>query len=97
MAALNIIPPEHYLGAVESIPLVTELIGELQQRDAIYPVPGEYPDLYFRVGTDADFFSLSHLDPAAAREVFAERGGDPDRAGKEDPLDCLVWRAERDG
>ena len=29
--------------------------------------------------------------------VFAERGGDPDRAGKRDPLDCLVWRLERPG
>ena len=30
-------------------------------------------------------------------EVFAERGGDPDRAGKKDPLDCLLWQAERPG
>ena len=29
--------------------------------------------------------------------VFADRGGDPDRPGKKDPLDCLVWRAERPG
>ena len=29
--------------------------------------------------------------------VFAERGGDPDRAGKKHPLDCLLWRAERPG
>ena len=27
--------------------------------------------------------------------VFAERGGDPDRPGKQDPLDCLVWRLQR--
>ena len=26
-------------------------------------------------------------------EVFAERGGDPDRPGKKDPLDCLLWQA----
>ncbi len=97
MAALNVIPPEHYLGAVESIPLVIDLIAELQSRDAVYTVPGEFPDLYFRVGRDADFFSLSHLDAGSARAVFAERGGDPDRPGKEDPLDCLVWRAEREG
>jgi L-cysteine:1D-myo-inositol 2-amino-2-deoxy-alpha-D-glucopyranoside ligase len=30
-------------------------------------------------------------------ELSAERGGDPDRAGKKDPLDPLVWRAERRG
>jgi L-cysteine:1D-myo-inositol 2-amino-2-deoxy-alpha-D-glucopyranoside ligase len=30
-------------------------------------------------------------------ELAAERGGDPDRPGKKDPLDVLVWRAERPG
>ncbi len=29
--------------------------------------------------------------------LFAERGGDPDRQGKADPLDALMWRAERAG
>jgi L-cysteine:1D-myo-inositol 2-amino-2-deoxy-alpha-D-glucopyranoside ligase len=27
--------------------------------------------------------------------VFGDRGGDPERPGKKDPLDCLVWRAQR--
>jgi L-cysteine:1D-myo-inositol 2-amino-2-deoxy-alpha-D-glucopyranoside ligase len=27
--------------------------------------------------------------------VFGERGGDPERPGKKDPLDCLLWQAER--
>ena len=30
-------------------------------------------------------------------EFFAERGGDPKRAGKKDPLDALLWRAVREG
>jgi L-cysteine:1D-myo-inositol 2-amino-2-deoxy-alpha-D-glucopyranoside ligase len=30
-------------------------------------------------------------------EIFAERGGDPARTGKADPLDCLVWLAHREG
>ena len=30
-------------------------------------------------------------------ELFAERGGDPDRAGKRDPLDPLLWRGAREG
>src|SRR5262249_56498460 len=29
--------------------------------------------------------------------LSAERGGDPDRPGKKDPLDPLVWRTERPG
>jgi len=28
-------------------------------------------------------------------EIFSERGGDPARAGKADPLDCLVWMSQR--
>jgi L-cysteine:1D-myo-inositol 2-amino-2-deoxy-alpha-D-glucopyranoside ligase len=30
-------------------------------------------------------------------EVFAERGGDPDREGKRGRFDPLLWRAEREG
>ncbi len=98
MAALNVLPPEHFVGAVESIGLVTEAIKTLQERGAIYPVDDpEYPDLYFSRAADADFGSLSRLVGDEAVEVFAERGGDPDRPGKRDPLDCLVWRQQRPG
>jgi len=98
MEALNVIPPDAYVGAVESIDLVVELIERLQQRGAIYAVDDpEYPDLYFRRKSDDEFGSVGHLDGAEALEIFAERGGDPARPGKEDPLDCLVWRLERPG
>src|SRR3712207_6845003 len=30
-------------------------------------------------------------------KLFGDRGGDPDRAGKRDPLDPLLWRRERPG
>ena len=30
-------------------------------------------------------------------KLFGERGGDPERAGKRDPLDPLLWRRERPG
>jgi L-cysteine:1D-myo-inositol 2-amino-2-deoxy-alpha-D-glucopyranoside ligase len=40
---------------------------------------------------------VSHLDEAAMLEVFAERGGDPDREGKRNRLDALLWRAHREG
>lgn len=30
-------------------------------------------------------------------QLSGERGGDPDRPGKKDPLDCLLWQAERQG
>jgi len=92
MTTLHVIPPENYIGAVEAIPLVTKKIEELKSADAIYSVD---EDLYFRVHSDPDFGTRSHLSKEESLKIFAERGGDPDRAGKENPLDSLVWLAQR--
>jgi len=94
MEALRILPPDQYVGAVESIPLVITLIERLQAAGAVYAVDG---DLYFSVTSDADFGEVSHYDRAQMLELFAERGGDPERAGKKDSLDCVLWLAERPG
>jgi L-cysteine:1D-myo-inositol 2-amino-2-deoxy-alpha-D-glucopyranoside ligase len=92
MSALRVLAPRHYVGAVESIHLVTDLVARLG--DAVYRVDD---DLYFDVHADPAFGSVAGLDEATMRSVFGERGGDPDRAGKRHPLDCLVWQAPRPG
>ena len=92
MSALRVLAPQHYVGAVESIDLVTALVERLG--DAVYRVDD---DLYFDVHADAAFGSVSGLDDDTMRRVFGERGGDPDRPGKRHPLDCLVWQAPREG
>jgi len=92
MEALRILPPDHYVGAVESIPLVIDLIRELQDAGAIYQVE---TDLYFSVTADEAFGAVSGWTRDQMMAVFADRGGDPDREGKRDPLDCVVWRGER--
>ncbi|HEY6684935.1 MAG TPA: cysteine--1-D-myo-inosityl 2-amino-2-deoxy-alpha-D-glucopyranoside ligase [Propionibacteriaceae bacterium] len=98
MAALNVLPPRHYVGAVESMALIVDLIEQLQSRQAVYPVDdSEFEDLYFAQASDSEFGSLSHLPENEAIALFAERGGDPDRRGKKAPLDCLVWRHARAG
>ncbi|GAB3084496.1 cysteine--1-D-myo-inosityl 2-amino-2-deoxy-alpha-D-glucopyranoside ligase [Nocardioides zeae] len=94
MESLRVLPPAHYVGAVESIPWVVEMIERLAEAGAIYHVDD---DLYFSVGADPTFGSVSGADRETMRAIFAERGGDPDRPGKRDPLDCLVWMAERPG
>ena len=97
MAALNVLPPQHYVGAVESMPLVVDLIEYLRERQAVYPVnDNEFQDLYFAQDSDPDFGSLAHLAEEKAIALFAERGGDPDRLGKKAPLDCLVWQHARE-
>ena len=97
MEALRVLPPDEYVGAVESIPLVVEMVERLRDSGAVYTVPNEAGDgdLYFSVDADPSFGSVSGWSRDRMLEVFAERGGDPDREGKKDPLDCLLWQAER--
>ncbi|TDD58046.1 cysteine--1-D-myo-inosityl 2-amino-2-deoxy-alpha-D-glucopyranoside ligase [Kribbella antibiotica] len=92
MTALRVIPPQHYIGVVESIDLVASAVEDLQQAGAVYSVDG---DLYFAVKADPAFGGVSNYDREKMIALFAERGGDPDRSGKQDPLDSLLWRHER--
>ena len=98
MSALNVLPPTHLVGVVEALPLIADLVRDLQERRLAYPVTDEHPgDLYLDQAADPDFGSLSHLSPAQARALFAERGGDPARAAKKGELDSLLWRQHRPG
>ena len=87
MAALNVLPPEHYVGAVESIPLVVELIERLQRarcglrRRRLRSTPTCTSP---RTATPSSARCPGCPRPRR-RAVFAERGGDPDRPGKKAP------------
>jgi L-cysteine:1D-myo-inositol 2-amino-2-deoxy-alpha-D-glucopyranoside ligase len=94
MQALRILPPQAYVGAVESIPYVIELIQQLETRGVVYDVDG---DLYFSVHADGRFGTVSQYSEESMLGVFADRGGDPTRPGKKHPLDCLLWLAARPG
>ena len=92
MVALHILPPDHYIGAVEAIPLVVDAITSLESANSVYQVDNDY---YFRVRSDSEFGERSHLTQTQMIEIFSQRGGDPNRVGKEDPLDALLWLAKR--
>ncbi len=94
MTALRVLPPAHYVGVVDSIPLIVRLIERLRAAGAAYDVDG---DVYFSIDSARDFGAVSHLDQPTMLRLFGERGGDPDRAGKKNALDSLLWRAERPG
>jgi len=111
MEALNVLAPDHYVGAVEAIPLIVPAIERLVERGLAYRVAGSAGepdgDVYYDVeaagkhsaeATDAwTLGAISGLSDAEMLELFAERGGDPGRAGKRQALDPLLWRVARDG
>jgi L-cysteine:1D-myo-inositol 2-amino-2-deoxy-alpha-D-glucopyranoside ligase len=97
MEALRILPPDHYVGAVESIPAIVTKVAELIDRGAAYRLDDGTGDVYFDVSRSPEFGYESNLDRAEMIDLFAERGGDPYREGKRDPLDPLLWRGTRPG
>jgi L-cysteine:1D-myo-inositol 2-amino-2-deoxy-alpha-D-glucopyranoside ligase len=100
MEALRNLPPTHFIGAVEAIGIIDAFAERLAARGSLYDLDG---DVYFARGADQAFGALSGPGTASGlsveqmTELSAERGGDPGRPGKKDPLDPLVWRAERPG
>lgn len=92
MEALRVLPPRHLIGVVESLADVAQLVHDLGDR--AYSVD---TDLYLDIRSDSRFGTVAGLDEATMVSLFAQRGGDPDRAGKRDPLDPLLWRGPRPG
>ena len=104
MTALAVIAPDHYIGVVEAVGQVAKTVDDLLAKGTAYRLalpeaegdPGA-ADIYFDLSTEPGFGAVSSWTREQMLEVFADRGGDPDREGKRDPLDPLLWRAHRAG
>ncbi|MCM2578259.1 cysteine--1-D-myo-inosityl 2-amino-2-deoxy-alpha-D-glucopyranoside ligase [Streptomyces meridianus] len=94
MTALRMLPPRHFTGAVESIPAIVPLVEQLRDAGAAYELEG---DIYFSVESDPAFGEVSGLDAQTMWQLSAERGGDPERPGKKNALDPMLWMAAREG
>ena len=100
METLRVLPPHDYVAATVTIDEVVEMVAELLDRGHAYridPAVDGYSDVYYRHRATEDFGYESGYDDDEMAAAFAERGGDPDRAGKEHPLDALLWHVQRPG
>ena len=98
MELLSVFPPQDYVGAMEAVDEIVEMVQKLLDAGAAYVVDDpEHPDIYASIEATAQFGYESNYSAAEMQTFFAERGGDPDRPGKKNPLDALIWRAHREG
>ncbi|QZY51981.1 cysteine--1-D-myo-inosityl 2-amino-2-deoxy-alpha-D-glucopyranoside ligase [Leucobacter tenebrionis] len=105
MYRMGMIPPEHYIAVTEQIDEIAAAVRELSERGLAYSVPtpdADGDDIYF--DTDAAeresqwrLGDVAPYDHGTMLRFSAERGGDPQRPGKRNPLDPLLWRAARAG
>lgn len=94
MAALRILPPDSWIAVTERIDAIADAVARLLASGDAYLVDD---DVYFDT-TRQRAYPLglgSRTDRDAMLHLAREHGGDPDRVGKRDPLDPLLWRAER--
>ena len=71
--------------------LVEIAISQLVERGFTYSLEG---DLYFDCSSFLKDLPIPYPEALA---IFAERGGDPERSGKRDALDPLLWLKHREG
>ncbi|MGV8897405.1 MAG: cysteine--1-D-myo-inosityl 2-amino-2-deoxy-alpha-D-glucopyranoside ligase [Rhodoglobus sp.] len=99
MQALGLIPPDHYVAVTDIVIPVAHAVRRLLDIGIAYKL-GE--DVYFDSAAAAaaspwHLGQVSRLDRATMLALAAERGGDPEREGKRDPLDPMLWMGARPG
>jgi L-cysteine:1D-myo-inositol 2-amino-2-deoxy-alpha-D-glucopyranoside ligase len=101
MESLRIVPPTDYVAVTDVITPVADAVGRLLDAGMAYRLADGTDDIYFdNAAAASTVWSLgdeSGLDRETMLRLSAERGGDPDRPGKRDALDVLLWRGEREG
>ena len=102
MTALGVIPPMAYIGVVEAMPEIRTAVRSLVESGAAYGVPvpaaeGTGQDVYLDLAQTPTFGSVSGWTEEQMDAVFGDRGGDPERVGKRQRFDPLLWRAAREG
>lgn len=88
MQSISINPPDIFVAVSEEIETISTANSELKQANYLYSLE---TDWYFNL-TDFHHPLISNYSHEQLIEIFAERGGDPERVGKLHKLDPLVWK-----
>ena len=93
MSALNILPPNHFVGVMENMELIISRIGETISKDLSYQIGTEW---YFKTDPRKLSKLVDSITKNALLLLAKERGCDTDRQGKVNALDPIIWKASKD-
>lgn len=91
MTALNVIPPDYFVGVEENINLVIDEIDKV--KDFSYQLNDK---TYFKKQKSLNSKLVSEKSHQELINIAAERGCDVSTSGKLDPLDPILWRSSRE-
>lgn len=95
LRALGCREPDVAPRATATVPAIVTAVAGLIDREAAYAL--DDGRVYFDIAAANSFGDLSRLGHDEMLEQFAEKGGDPEAAGKRDALDFLLWQPAQDG
>ncbi|MDO8658304.1 MAG: cysteine--tRNA ligase [Candidatus Levybacteria bacterium] len=93
MKALNVLKPDYYIKATDSITLMIYIIKVLIEKGYAYEKDG---NVYFEVKKFKNYGTLSHYNKKQMILLSKERGGYPDDPRKKDPLDFVLWQKSKE-
>lgn len=94
MRDINVIKPNHYVRATDSIPRIIEMVNSLLKKGVAYR---SGKNVYFDVSKFPTYGRLSHFNAKQMALLLKERGGDPEDPNKRNPLDFILWQGWKHG
>ena len=94
LRALNLRPPDYFPRATDTIAEIVTAVEQLLEAGVAYEVGG---NVYFHIDDWPAFGKLSRIPRQDMLVVANERGNFPDDPNKRDPLDFVLWQAQKPG
>lgn len=94
MVMLNVQPPDYFPRASDVIPEIIDWVQKLIEAGVGYESGGS---VYFDTNDYPEFGKLCCLPREEMLPIANERGNIPDDPNKRDPLDFVLWQAEKPG